>query len=130
MTEDYAVSRYEQACALLPPRLRTPALETDRERKARAEELRLRIGRPIHLVLPTGEVPLPMTRVIQGDLEQILDTATDYSRYTAAETIRQGYITAQGGFRLGLCGTALWSGGRNEGLRDISSIAIRIPRVC
>ena len=34
------------------------------------------------------------------------------------------------GFRVGLCGTALPGGlGTNEGIRDVSSLAIRIPRV-
>ena len=59
----------------------------------------------------------------------MLDRATEYSRYAAAETIRHGYLTAPGGFRIGLCGTALPLEGQNEGVRDISSLAIRIPRV-
>ena len=130
MTEEYAIGRYEQACALLPVRLRTAALEVGRGRMARAEELRLRIGRPLHVTLPEGELPLPQTRIIRGDLEQVLDRVTDDSRYTAAETIRQGYVTAEGGFRVGICGTALPRAGQNEGIRDVSSLAIRIPRVC
>lgn len=129
MTEEYAASRYEEACGLLPLRLRTAALDIPLPRKARAEELRLRIEQPLYLTMPEGEEALPQTRVLRSDLEQVLDKASDYSRYAAAETIRRGYITAAGGFRIGLCGTALPSGGENEGLRDISSLAIRIPRV-
>ena len=130
MTEEYAISRYEEACALLPWRLQPAALAVSREQQAAAEELRLRIGRPLHLTLPEGELPLPKTRVIRGDLEQVLDRATEYSRYAAAETLRHGYVTAKGGFRVGVCGTALpGPGERNEGMRDISSLAIRIPRV-
>ena len=130
MTEEYAAARYDQACALLPVRLRTVALEVRREKKIQTEELRLRVGRPVHLTLPEGEVPLLQTRVTGEDLEQVLDRVTEYSRYTAAETIRQGYLTAEGGFRVGVCGTALPAGERNEGFRDVSSLAIRIPRVC
>ncbi len=129
MTEEYAVSRYEEACGLLPVRLRQAALSVCRTRQAAAEELRLRIGRPLHLTLPEGELPLPQTRVLRGDLEQVLDRATEYSRYTASETLRCGYVTASGGFRIGVCGTALPGGGGNEGIRDISSLSIRIPRV-
>lgn len=129
MTEEYAASRYEEACSLLPLRLRTAALEIPLSRKAQAEELRLRIERPLYLTMPDGEAPLPQTRVLRSDLEQVLDKASDYSRYAAAETIRRGYLTAAGGFRIGLCGTALPSGNENDGLRDISSLSIRIPRV-
>jgi len=130
MREEYAASRYEEACALLPAALRSAASAIPQAQKAEAEELRLRIGRPVRLTLPAGERPLPGTRVTEEDLEEVLDRATGHSRYTASETIRQGYITAAGGFRIGVCGTALPSGGGNEGMRDISSLAIRIPRVC
>ena len=129
MTEEYAAARYEDACALLPGRLRTAAMLLERRRKAEAEELRLRIGRPLYITLPAMEAPLPQTRVIRGDLEQVLDRATEYSRYVAAETLRHGYVTAQGGFRIGVCGTALPLGDCNEGIRDVSSLSIRIPRV-
>ena len=129
MTEEYAVSRYEEACELLPGRLRTAALAAGRREKAAAEELRLRLGRPVYLTLPEGERPLPETRVARSDLEQVLDRATEYSRYTASETLRHGYVTARGGFRVGVCGTALPSGACNEGVRDVSSLALRIPRV-
>lgn len=126
MTEEYAAERYESAVQLLPGRLQGPALAIERGRMARAEELRLRIGRGLSLTLPQGELVLHQTRVTRGDLEQVLDRATDYSRYTAAETIRQGYITAPGGFRVGICGTAV---PENGDIRDVSSLAIRIPRV-
>ena len=129
MTEEYAAARYEDACALLPGRLRTAAMLLERRRKAEAEELRLRIGRPLYITLPAMEAPLPQTRVIRGDLEQVLDRATEYSRYVASETLRHGYVTAQGGFRIGVCGTALPLGDCNEGIRDVSSLSIRIPRV-
>ena len=46
MTEEYAASRYEEACSLLPLRLRSAALALPLARKAAAEELRLRIERP------------------------------------------------------------------------------------
>ena len=132
MTEEYAASRYEDACALLPGRLRAAAMSISQREKARTEELRLRIGRALYLTTPAGETALPQTRVIRSDLEQVLDRATEYSRYTAAGTMAHGYLTAPGGFRIGVCGTALPTGpgaGTNEGVRDVSSLAIRIPRV-
>ena len=128
MTEEYAAGRYMAAAELLPGGLRGAALALDRRTMARVEELRLRIGRPLGLTLPTGEVRLESTQVSREDLEQVLDRATAFSRYTAAETLRQGYLTAPGGFRIGVCGTALPTGGENSALRYPSSLAIRIPR--
>ena len=130
MTEEYAAARYEDACQLLPARLRSAALALSRREKAGAEELRLRAGRAMCLTMPDGARALSETRVTRGDLEQVLDKVTDYSRYAAAETIRRGYVTAPGGFRVGVCGTALPEGDDNLGIKDVSSLAIRIPRLC
>ena len=73
MTEEYAASRYEEACGLLPLRLRTAAMALPMDRKAAVEELRLRIERPLSLTYPEGEAPLPQTRVLRSDLEQVLE---------------------------------------------------------
>ena len=64
----------------------------------------------------------------QTDLEQLCDAVTDYSRYAAGETLSRGYLTARGGFRVGVCGTAVLREGVNTNLRDISSVTVRIGR--
>ena len=38
------------------------------------------------------------------------------------------FLTARGGFRIGVCGTAVLRGGVNTNLRDISSVTVRISR--
>ena len=118
--------RYEAACALLPRRLREAALAVPEKEKV--EELRLRQGERLTLTLPEGEVPVPGTRVTGEDLEAVLDIATGSSRYTASQSLRQGYLTAEGGFRIGVCGTAVLEGGEVALYRDLSSLNIRIPR--
>ena len=118
--------RYEAACALLPRRLREAALAVPEKEKV--EELRLRQGGRLTLTLPEGEVPVPGTRVTGEDLEAVLDIAPGSSRYTASQSLRQGYLTAEGGFRIGVCGTAVLEGGEVALYRDLSSLNIRIPR--
>ena len=124
----YGIERYRQACALLPQRLRPAALAVPPGEQERAEELRLRMDRPMCLTLPEGEREVDSRPVIREDLEQLLNTVTGYSRYTASETLRQGYLTAQGGFRVGLCGSAVMEGEHISLLRDFSSLSVRIPR--
>ena len=132
MDESYAIRRYEQAAALLPLRWQQQARQLPPRQMARAEELRLRAGGPMTVLLPEGEVvpghsDLPPT-VTQTDLEQLCDAVTDYSRYAAGETLSRGYLTARGGFRVGVCGTAVLREGVNTNLRDISSVTVRIGR--
>lgn len=129
MKNDYDAERYEKACDLLPGRLSPMALDIPGDSMAKVEEIRLRVGRPLHLALPGGEIPIQQTRVIREDLEYIIDRATEFSRYTAIEMLRCGFVTAEGGYRIGICGTVLPSGDSSKGIRDISSVAIRIPRV-
>ena len=126
MNDTYAAERYRQACGFLPTSLRQAALAVSGAEQAAAEELRLR--RALYLTTPSGERKIPGARVEPQDLEHVLDTVTGYSRYTAAATIPQGFLTAQGGFRVGLCGTAIMENGVVKGFRDLSSLSIRIPR--
>ena len=132
MQEEYAIRRYEQAAALLPMRWQRLARQLPDWQKARAEELRLRAGRAMTVLVPEGEVPVsgetPQAVVTQTDLEQLCDSVTGYSRYAAADTLSRGYLTARGGFRIGVCGTAVLRGGVNTNLRDISSVTVRISR--
>lgn len=129
MAECYSINQYEQAAHLLPIRFQRIALHLPDWQKEQAEELRLRAGHPMTVLLPRGEQSLgPEALVTQGDLEQLCDTVTGYSRYTAAETMSRGYITAKGGFRIGLCGTVVLQEGRSINLRSLSSACIRIAR--
>lgn len=99
-------------------------------RKRYTEEFRLRAGQPPAALLPEGEVTLPYfgadSRVTPRDLAQMVDAVTDYSRYACAETLRQGFLCLHGGFRLGVCGTAVLRNGAVASLRDISSLSLRI----
>ena len=118
---------YEAAAAILPNRLRKLALALPEEQKAVAEELRLRAGRPMTVLLPEGEVQMDAV-VDPAELETLCDLATEFSRYAAAETLREGFVPVRGGFRLGLCGTAVMKNGMNTNLKNLSSAVIRIAR--
>ena len=127
MPKNELISRYEQAAAILPSRLRKAALALSNEEKAAAEELRLRAGRPLTVLLPAGELPLE-AEVEPEELETLCDIATEFSRYAASESIREGFLPVRGGFRIGLCGTAVMKDGANTNLKNLSSAAIRIAR--
>lgn len=127
MERDVNILRYQDAAAVLPVRLRKLALALPEEQRAEAEEFRLRAGRPMTVLLPGGEVPLDAF-VEPEELETLCDLATEFSRYAAAETLREGFLPVRGGFRVGLCGTAVMKDGANTNLKNLSSAAIRIGR--
>jgi len=125
------MKRFSQAVRLLPLRWQRAAEQLDERQKAQAEEFRLRTGQPVTVLLPGGELELSSgdsVNITGGDLEQLCDRITGYSRYAATETMRQGYLTAEGGFRVGICGTAVMENGVSVNLRCISSMTIRLNR--
>ncbi len=127
MEKDWNVISYETAAAILPNRLRKLAMALPDDQKAVAEELRLRAGRPMTVLLQNREVPLNAV-VDSAELDTLCDLATEFSRYAAAETLREGFVPVRGGFRLGLCGTAVMKNGLNTNLKNLSSAVIRIAR--
>ena len=130
MDKSDGTARYAEAVKLLPLRWQRPAMHVSADQQGAAEELRLRAGQPLTVLLPEGELPLGESGmyISPGDLEQMCDRITGYSRYASTETLRQGYLTAEGGFRIGVCGTAVINNGINTNLRNISSMSVRISR--
>ena len=127
LKKDQRVLRYEEAASVLPVRLRKLAMALPDDQKGAAEEFRLRTGQSLTVLLPSGEVPLDAV-VEPEELDTLCDIATEFSRYAAAETLREGYLSVRGGFRVGLCGTAVMKNGVNTTLKDFCSAAVRIAR--
>lgn len=114
---------WKELLAILPPWCRG---EVDTLGRDTLQELRLRLDLPPELIRSNGSVKL--RRIVKTeDLSYIVNTASRYSPWSAA-TAAQGYITAPGGHRIGLCGQAVVQEGNMTGLRQITSLCIRIAR--
>jgi stage III sporulation protein AA len=114
---------WKELLTLLPPRLRD---EVDMLGRETGQNVRLRLAQPPELNCAGGSHWL--TGAVTGEeLQFVLNTASRFSPW-AAETLAKGYLTAQGGHRLGVCGEAIVKEGRTTGFRQISSICIRIAR--
>lgn len=114
---------WKELLSILPAWMRGDVDELGRDG---LQELRLRIGHPPTLVMMGGDVRLHRS-IRSEDLSYIVNVASEYSPW-AAGTSAQGYLTAPGGHRIGLCGDAVIHQGRMTGLRSISSMCIRVAR--
>ena len=104
----------QQLLSILPQRLRHGDYRDVRE-------LRLRLGQKPRLV--TGSGFRELEGEVSGDeLRYLINAASRYSPWSA-QSIADGYLTAPGGHRIGLCGD-----GAGENLREITSVCIRIAR--
>ncbi len=61
------------------------------------------------------------------DIEESIYEAGEYSVYAKEEQIRQGFLTANGGVRIGLAGEYVFDKGQVLAIREITSLCIRIP---
>ena len=120
--------RYAAAAASLPDPLRLSALAQPAALRARAEEFRLRLGRPPTLSADGRERPFAETSVSDADIARVLELATRSSLHTALESLREGYVTTPDGHRIGVAGTAALNDRRILTLRRITSVCIRIAR--
>ena len=89
-------------------------------------ELRLRMNSPPELIFSERSFWLGRN-IVLDDLNYTINAASCYSPW-AAESMAQGYITAPGGHRVGLCGDAVVQKGQMTGMKNISSLCIRIAR--
>lgn len=118
----------ESRWGLLPPSLRQLASQLDLETREKVEEVRLRLGRPLSLVEGGREWSLPQwnTRLVEPeDLQWVLDKAGQGSVHTVLEQLRQGYLSVEGGHRIGVCGSVAVKDGNLVNFRQVSSLTLR-----
>lgn len=108
---------------LLPQWMRQ---EVDSLGRESLQELRLRVGRAPELVLQNGCRNLEKI-VTSNDLNYCINTASQYSPWSSS-TISNGFITAPGGHRLGICGEMAIINGKLSTVSNVTSICIRVAR--
>ena len=89
-------------------------------------EVRLRCGQRPELVTDNGSIWLN-SLVTKEDLKFTVNIASQYSAWTSA-TAAYGYITAAGGHRIGLCGQAVADRKGMTGIREPTSLCIRLAK--
>ncbi len=117
-----------QVLALCPEGLRQEVERLPSGLSDRIEELRLRSGYPAAVLSRGKEVILGGPVVDKACLEHILGCATGQAVYSAQEMLKNGFVTIDGGHRLGLCGRGIYRNGQLYTLTELSSINLRVAR--
>lgn len=138
MMEDEKIYPFNKAAELLPLNIEKILLSANREIKSRAREIRLRTGLPLSLTLETKSVflgeggvtenPDKGYKITKKDIAETMGALCRHSLYSFQDQLIKGFITAKGGHRAGICGTAVLKNGEVTAVRDISAINIRIAR--
>lgn len=117
------ICAWQEFLMLLPMWLRQ---QVDKGYREDLLELRLRVGYKTELVLRDRSLWLDRKSDKQ-DVRFVINAVSQYSPW-AATTMANGYITAPGGHRIGCCGDVIIQNGIITGIREISSLCIRVAR--
>lgn len=101
------------------------------------QEMRLRINEPFMILVNGKEYFVSESGERVGhaedayivkprDIKETLEYISSFSLYAYEDEIRQGYITVQGGHRIGLAGKVILEQGKVKSVRNISFINIRL----
>lgn len=114
---------WPQLLAVLPHWMRK---QVDILGSKKMQELRLRVGQLPELICLGERHRLDRT-IQKEDICFVINTASQYSPWSAS-TSAQGYITAPGGHRIGMCGEVVVHEGVMIGIRAAYSVCIRVAR--
>lgn len=114
---------WEAFISLLPHWLRK---SVDEQGSGTLQELRLRLNSPPELITAKGNMTLQRC-ICADDLCFCINAASRYSPWTAT-TMAQGYLTAPGGHRIGVCGNAVMVNGIMTGISTATSLCLRVAR--
>lgn len=114
---------WQELLHLIPQWMRP---DVDKQGRDVLQELRIRRSRAPVLIMSNGIRELDRV-VTQNDITYILNTASAYSPW-AASTMTQGFLSAKGGHRIGICGSTVVKAGQVSGFCQVDSLCIRIAR--
>lgn len=93
----------------------------------RLEEIRIKINKPL-IFEACGKENVTDYIIRKEELKSIIQRISNYSIYAFEEEVKQGYITVNGGHRIGICGKCVIEGNCIKTIESVSSINIRISR--
>ena len=89
------------------------------------QEIRLRIGKPIIVIADNVEWVMRET-IEKEEFMESLEYICKYSMYAFENELRQGFITIEGGHRVGISGQVYVENGEVKNFKNISSMNIRV----
>ena len=94
----------------------------------RVGEIHLSVGRGSSF-LWGGERIFLSSSISLDEMRKTVESLCGGALYAHRESLSDGYISLEGGVRVGVCGRARYEGGRLVGVSEITSLLFRIPTV-
>lgn len=133
-------NRFDQVLSVISTRIKLILYQLNEKQITDLREIRLRVNRPLVLVTNSGscfltdkgkETKLFSESCVTVTAQEISDTVNricNYSLHSNQQNINNGFVTINGGHRVGLVGTSVLNSDNTYNVKDISSVNIRISR--
>ena len=105
--------------------------ESARENAGYISEIRLRANAPISVSCMNRNVYRFGGKTVvcnEFEVAETLQKLCEDSVHTYSETLKEGFVALENGYRIGVCGRAGTSGDSIKSVYGISSLSVRIPR--
>ena len=112
----------------MPETLRNVLAKIPNDTQTNLEEIRIQIGQPVRVIAGGRELILRDSIIDRQTIDNILNNLLNYSIYAYEEDLAKGFITIEGGHRVGICGRVVTENGGIRLIKDISSLNIRRSR--
>lgn len=90
------------------------------------QEIKLRIGKPLIVIYRGKEQVWRDMTIGKEEIKETLEYISNYSLYAYEHELKQGFITIEGGHRVGMAGQVIMEEGKIKNLKYISSVNLRI----
>ena len=116
---------YDALAAGIRNMVRRAAADDDR-----LEEIRMRTGQPLMIRYDGREQILPAVQqphiVTKEEMRETMDYISHYSLYAYSEELKHGFVTIEGGHRVGVAGKVITEQEKVKNVQHISSVNIRV----
>lgn len=120
-------SHFEKVIGCLPPEIKRQLDEQPPDVLESLEEIRIYKQRPAQIFAAGRRIQLNGLTAAES-INSILNSLMKFSYYAYEEDIGKGFITIDGGHRVGICGKAVVENGCVRLIREVSSLNIRYSR--
>lgn len=132
------MKKSRQVIPLLGQYLQEILMKVSSEKLHKIQEIRLRTGKPLMMHLEgrdyflrkDGQLTKHLSKehvsVTTGDIKSTLEQLSQYSLYAYEEELKNGYMTVEGGHRIGVVGKVVLEGNKIKTIRHVSGLNIRI----
>lgn len=118
----------EEILRLFPSHIKTSLAKQVNKRWHTLLEIRLRLYKPIELNFADHIEWMEHVVISSDDRDYILNQLSEHSLYRYETELKEGYITIEGGHRVGLAGKVTTVNNEMKGLQFITSFNIRIAQ--